>query len=218
MLKITRLTSSLLFAFSLSLLPALGLPGIAQTIPAVNRSLLKIGNQGEAVIELQAVLMLMGYYNGAVDGIYAENTAAAVKRFQQSAGLNPDGIAGEDTWNRLFPPTPISSEPAVVVPDVTNVNPVNPNPNPTTTTAPLNVQNQQMQPESSADWQILRLGMEGTVVMSLQQRLTALGFYSGEISGVFDAATEAAVKAAQEKFNLPADGTVGLATWNALMQ
>lgn len=219
MLKITRLTQSFILAFTLSLLP-FGWPSIAQPIPAVERSLLTIGSQGEAVIELQAVLVLMGYYNGEVDGIYAANTAEAVKKFQQDAGLNPDGIAGEDTWTRLFPATEIADEPAAIVPDITNINPTNVD-NPTAA-IPLNVDNQvenQIQSEpSSADWQILRVGMEGSAVMGLQQRLTSLGFYSGEISGVFDAQTEAAVKAAQEKFNLPADGTVGPATWNALMQ
>ncbi len=223
-LKLTKITKFFVLALTLSLLPTLGLPTISQTIPPVDRSLLKIGSQGAAVIELQAVLVLMGYYNGEVDGIYAANTAEAVKKFQQDAGLNPDGIAGEDTWDRLFPVTPISSEASVVAPEITNINPTNVNPTTINNTAaiPLNVQNQvenQMPSEtSSADWQILRVGMEGSAVMGLQQRLTSLGFYSGEISGVFDAPTEAAVKAAQEKFNLPADGTVGSATWNALMQ
>ena len=219
-LNLTKITKLFVLAFTLSLLPSLGLQSIAQQIPAVERSLLKIGSQGAAVIELQAVLVLMGYYSGEVDGIYAANTAEAVKNFQQDAGLNPDGIAGVDTWNSLFPPTAILSEPSASGPDITNINPTNVD-NPTAA-IPLNVDNQvenKMPSEtSSADWQILRVGMEGSAVMGLQQRLTSLGFYSGEISGVFDAQTEAAVKAAQEKFNLPADGTVGTATWNALMQ
>ena len=217
-LKNTRLTQLFIWALTLSFLP-FGWPSIAQPIPAVERSLLTIGSQGETVIELQAVLMLMGYYTGEVDGNYSENTAEAVKKFQQQAGLNPDGIAGDDTWNRLFPPMELSSQPSVLVPEITNINP--------TEAAPLNVQNnvqnnneQNQIPSatSSADWQILRLGMEGSAVMGLQQRLTSLGFYSGEISGVFNEQTEAAVKAAQENFNLPADGTVGPATWNALME
>ena len=216
-LKLTEITQ-LIFVVILSFLP-FGWPSIAQQIPAVERSLLQIGSQGESVIELQAVLMLMGYYTGEVDGNYTENTAEAVKKFQQEAGLNPDGMTGEDTWNRLFPPMQLSSQPSVLVPEITNIN--------ATEATPLNVQNnvqnnnQQNQipsATSSADWQILRLGMEGSAVMGLQQRLTSLGFYSGEISGVFNEQTEAAVKAAQEKFNLPADGSVGPATWNALME
>ncbi len=215
-----KLIRPLLSALLLSILPNLATPILGQSVSPGVRSLLKIGSQGESVIELQAVLLLMGYYSGAIDGIYGENTAQAVRKFQQDAGLTVDGMAGTDTWNRLFPPSPIVAQPSVIAPAITtvvapattNVNPPNtPNNSPT-------VANPLPGEISSGDWQILRLGMEGSAVLGLQQRLTALGFYSGPINGVFDSKTEAAVKAAQQKFNLPADGTVGPATWNALMQ
>ncbi len=215
-----KLIRPLLSALLLSILPNLATPILGQSVSPGARSLLKIGSQGESVIELQAVLLLMGYYSGAIDGIYGENTAQAVRKFQQDAGLTVDGMAGTDTWNRLFPPSPIVAQPSVIAPAITtvvapattNVNPPNtPNNSPT-------VANPLPGEISSGDWQILRVGMEGSAVLGLQQRLTALGFYSGPINGVFDSKTEAAVKAAQQKFNLPADGTVGPATWNALMQ
>lgn len=215
-----KLIRPLILALILSVLPNLATPILCQSVPSGARSLLKIGSQGESVIELQAVLLLMGYYTGSLDGIYAENTAQAVRKFQQDAGLTVDGMAGTDTWARLFPPSPIVAQPSVVSPAITtvvapattNVNPPNTPNNSPTVANPLPVQ------ISSGDWQILRLGMEGSAVLGLQQRLTALGFYSGPTNGVFDSKTEAAVKAAQQKFNLPADGTVGPATWNALMQ
>jgi peptidoglycan hydrolase-like protein with peptidoglycan-binding domain len=72
----------------------------------VNRPILRIGSEGAAVSELQAVLKLLGYYSDVVDGIYRESTASAVSGFQQAAGLTPDGITGPATWNRLFPSTP----------------------------------------------------------------------------------------------------------------
>ena len=131
-LKNTKIIQGFIWALTLSLLP-FGRPSIAQPIPAVERSLLQLGSQGETVLELQAVLMLMGYYTGEVDGNYAENTAEAVKQFQEEAGLNPDGIAGEDTWNSLFPPMELSSQGSVVVPEITKIN--------ATEATPLNVQN-----------------------------------------------------------------------------
>ncbi|NER21216.1 MAG: peptidoglycan-binding protein [Symploca sp. SIO1C2] len=81
---------------------------IAQGIPAavVERPMLKIGSKGKAVAELQAALKLLGYYTGAVDGIYAENTASAVSLFQETAGIAVDGITGPATWDHLFPDTP----------------------------------------------------------------------------------------------------------------
>lgn len=218
--KTLRLIRPILLALILSVLPNLANPILGQSVPPGARSLLKIGSQGESVIELQAVLLLMGYYTGKLDGIYAESTAQAVRKFQQDAGLTVDGMAGTDTWNRLFPPSPIVAQPSVIAPQATtvvapantNMNPPNNPTNSPTVANPLPVQ------ISSGDWQILRIGMEGSAVLGLQQRLTALGFYSGPTNGVFDSKTEAAVKAAQQKFNLPADGTVGPATWNALMQ
>ncbi|MHC5825203.1 MAG: peptidoglycan-binding domain-containing protein, partial [Nostoc sp.] len=57
---------------------------IAQVNPGdnINRPTLKVGSQGERVSELQAALKLLGYYSGAVDGVYSENTASAVSRFK----------------------------------------------------------------------------------------------------------------------------------------
>ncbi|MDM9583660.1 peptidoglycan-binding protein [Nostoc sp. GT001] len=119
---------------------------IAQVNPkdSVNRPSLKVGSQGERVSELQAALKLLGFYSGAVDGIYSENTASAVSRFKQAAGLNPDGVVDASTWQRLFPNQPVaastvpSSQPRFnsatnfPVPtqasNLTNV--ANPNPNP----------------------------------------------------------------------------------------
>ncbi|MEH2215431.1 peptidoglycan-binding domain-containing protein [Nostoc sp.] len=119
---------------------------IAQVNPgnSINRPILKVGSQGERVSELQAALKLLGFYSGAVDGTYSENTASAVSRFKQAAGLNPDGVVDASTWQRLFPNQPVaastvpSSQPRFnsatnfPVPtqasNLTNVR--NPNPNP----------------------------------------------------------------------------------------
>ena len=75
----------------------------------VNRPVLRTGSQGTDVSELQAALKLLGYYMGKVDGVYSESTAFAVSRFQKAAGLNPDGVVGSETWNRLFPAASVST-------------------------------------------------------------------------------------------------------------
>ncbi|AFY48112.1 putative peptidoglycan-binding domain-containing protein [Nostoc sp. PCC 7524] len=79
---------------------------IAQQV-GINRPTLKVGSQGERVSELQAALKLLGFYSGAVDGIYNDSTANAVSRFKQTVGLSPDGIVDAATWQRLFPNEPI---------------------------------------------------------------------------------------------------------------
>jgi peptidoglycan hydrolase-like protein with peptidoglycan-binding domain len=60
--------------------------------------------------------------------------------------------------------------------------------------------------------------MQGPAVRQLQERLKALGFLQGSVDGVFGAATQAAVKAAQQNFQLEPDGIVGSATWSALLR
>jgi peptidoglycan hydrolase-like protein with peptidoglycan-binding domain len=93
----------------------------AQVAPA--RPILQLGSEGQTVAELQAMLRLMGYYTGPVDGFYEDGTATAVAVFQQSAGLQADGIVGPMTWNRLLPsattaatpppqPEPVAQQPA----------------------------------------------------------------------------------------------------------
>ncbi|PAX59936.1 peptidoglycan-binding domain-containing protein [Brunnivagina elsteri] len=78
---------------------------IAQASPTFgfNRPSLKAGSQGEVVIELQAALKLLGFYNGAVDGKYGDTTVAAVSSFKESAGLAADGVVDTATWQKLFP-------------------------------------------------------------------------------------------------------------------
>jgi peptidoglycan hydrolase-like protein with peptidoglycan-binding domain len=54
--------------------------------------------------------------------------------------------------------------------------------------------------------------------MQLQERLKTLGFLQQPVDGVFGEATQAAVKAAQQKFNIEPDGVVGPATWRAMLR
>ena len=80
--------------------------------PTGSRPLLKVGSQGAYVSELQGMLKLMGHYNGAVNGTYDENTAAATSKFQKAAGLSADGVVGAETWAKLLPPEPSISPPS----------------------------------------------------------------------------------------------------------
>ncbi|MGI8504943.1 MAG: peptidoglycan-binding protein [Hassallia sp.] len=63
---------------------------------------------------------------------------------------------------------------------------------------------------------ILRIGMRGSEVVKLQERLKRLGFLDGDADGDFGASTEAAVKAAQQRYGLEPDGVAGGATWDVL--
>ncbi|RAM52077.1 MAG: peptidoglycan-binding protein [Hapalosiphonaceae cyanobacterium JJU2] len=110
----------LLFSFAPLLLtgstvPAFAVPSpqIAQIAPfSITRPNLQLGSQGQPVSELQAALKLLGFYTGAVDGIYNEATAKAVSQFQLAAGLNANGIVDAITWQKLFPGEAIASSPS----------------------------------------------------------------------------------------------------------
>lgn len=176
-------------------------PDLAQrvSIPRLNRSILRVGSQGEEVTELQGVLKLLGYYSGSVNGAYDNPTADAVRRFQQAARLNPDGIVGMDTWDRLLPSVPtqtgdLPDRPSACIPQaVAGVT-------------------------GSGDLPFLQFGMRGTAVVALQRRLQTQGYFSGIIDGIFGSETEEAVRAAQQTYNLTANGLVDSRFWEVLLR
>lgn len=199
----------------------------SSTLPkAPTRSLLKTGSQGTEVVELQGVLKLLGYYTGSMTGEFDQATAIAVNKFQKAAGLTTDGIVGMDTWNRLLPPSPIvsttappkstGSQPNSTTPTKPPTSATNPSKN--TATKPLASNSSTPTKQESATLPILRIGMQGSAVTGLQERLKALGFLKGASDGVFGSETQAAVKAAQKKFSLEPDGVVGTGTWLALLR
>jgi peptidoglycan hydrolase-like protein with peptidoglycan-binding domain len=124
-----------------------------------------------------------------------------VSQFQEAAGLAADGIVGQDTWNRLFPVAASASE-----------NPI--------ANAPVTADNSEInaQVQSTNNFPVLRRRMRGPAVRDLQERLRAKGFLRVSADGVFGPETQAAVKAAQRQYQLPADGIVGRATWEALLR
>lgn len=68
---------------------------------AFSSQVVERGAFGDDVIELQARLQYIGYYNGAIDGIFGYGTYWALRNFQQDYGLGVDGIAGADTKTAL---------------------------------------------------------------------------------------------------------------------
>jgi peptidoglycan hydrolase-like protein with peptidoglycan-binding domain len=56
---------------------------------------------GPAVAELQQVMTTLGYYSGPIDGIYGDETTAAVEAMQEDLGVPVDGIYGPETHDAL---------------------------------------------------------------------------------------------------------------------
>lgn len=59
------------------------------------------GDKGEPIRQMQGVLLIAGYYDGALDGSYGPKTTKAVQDFQTANGLEPDGKAGPKTLQVL---------------------------------------------------------------------------------------------------------------------
>ncbi len=133
-----------------------------------------------------------------VDGIFGQETEAAVKAFQRIFNLTPDGIIGPATWYRityLFNGVKRLSE--------------------------LDSEGIAAEEISKEFPGALAIGDTGQNVRNLQYFLAVVGeFYDTvpqiEITGVYDEATRNAVLAFQQTFGLTQDGIVGINTWQDL--
>ena len=62
----------------------------------------KKGNKGRYVKVLQSILVCKGYDTGGLDGDFGVKTDKAVREYQKKYSLTVDGIAGKETFARLF--------------------------------------------------------------------------------------------------------------------
>jgi len=165
---------------------------------APTSSTLKTGSSGSEVKEMQQRLKELKYYTGSVDGDFGAGTEAAVREFQQNNGLTVDGKAGKKTLDALFsyyavPKTSTSGSKVTVKPSTSTATQ-----RPSATAVP-----------TVSDNTYLQLNASGTKVRQMQERLISLGYLAGNADGKFGEATEAAVKAFQNRNGLWDDGIAG---------
>ncbi len=180
---------------------------------------LKVGSSGAAVKALQSALGGL-----TVDGQYGPLTQSKVKAYQKANRLTVTGVVTSEVWNSLMgvaaatDPTP--TDPTPTDPTPTDPTPTDPTPEPTPTPRPKVTSSTPasavLQPPmttefTSAKSVILKRGNRGQAVRVLE---TGLGFRTRD--RVFDADTEAAVRAFQKSEHLPVTGIVNRATWDAL--
>lgn len=61
------------------------------------QGLLKRGDSGSAVAQLQHLLTALGFQVGPADGVFGPMTLAGVRQFQENQALTPDGVVGPNT-------------------------------------------------------------------------------------------------------------------------
>lgn len=162
------------------------------------------GNIGPYVVIIQTELNRIAENYPAIpkipqiDGIFGEQTEAAVRKFQEIFNLQVDGIVGQATWYEL-------------VRLYTAVNNL----------AELQSQGQTYYSIAWASRNPIQQGDRGIRVEQLQYMLRVLSAYINEIppiavDGIFGPATREAVVAAQRWFGLPETGIVNYDTWEAI--
>jgi len=72
---------------------------------AFSSQVIEHGAVGDDVIELQARLQYIGFYNGKIDGVFGWSTYWALRNFQYEFGMEIDGLAGQKTKEKLVKAT-----------------------------------------------------------------------------------------------------------------
>lgn len=180
-----RLITALLAVFLLLECVAAGAAGYAALRP---------GARGDEVVRLQEALRSLGY-SLTVDGKYGRDTRRVVALYQRAQGLNPDGVAGQQTLSSLYGE---QAAPATPAPNADQAAP-------SRTAVP------------EASYATLRMGMRGTAVKDLQEALIQKG-YQIKADGAFGRATMKAVRSFQSANKLKVDGVAGSQTLSLLFQ
>ena len=174
------------------------------TISEVQRQfpkVLQIGDSGTSVRTLQYYLAFIGFFLTEVPqinitGVFDAATRDAVVAFQGLYGISPDGIVGRDTWNYL---QWVYSQ---ILGD-------------------LPQEYRQFASDIYPGKFIVR-GDTGQYVNTVQQALRQISETNSaiptvELTGVYDEATENAVRAFQAANGIDQTGAVGPITWSALI-
>ena len=175
--------------------------GITSSVP--NR-LLRLGTAGDDVRQIQIRLNRISDTYPSIpkialpDGVFSFDTEAAVRQFQEVFSLEPDGIVGKSTWYAI----------QFIYNAVKRLNELN-----SEGIALSEVTQQYTEP--------LRLGSTGSEVQNVQYFLSYLAeFYNTlppvAIDGIYGPATQSAVSAFQQSFDLPVTGEVFFDTWDVL--
>ena len=156
-----------------------------------------------AIKNLQRYLRTISFYDERInrvpiDGIYGSETQNAVREFQRTRGLEPNGIVDKSTWDMIFDEF---SEILLANDRSDNIN---------------------LFPTSPQGYEAA-LGETSSFVAIIQLILRELSliydtFPEIEITGTFDPPTEEAAKEFQRISGLEVTGRVDLKTWNRLIR
>ncbi len=165
---------------------------------------LRLGSAGDDVRQIQIRLNRISDNYPSIpkiaipDGVFSFDTEDAVRRFQEVFSLTPDGIVGRATWYRI----------QFLYNAVKRLN-------------ELNSEGITLDEVTDQFDEAATPGETGDQVRNIQYLLAYISLFYDSIpqvalDGVYGPATEAAVRAFQETFDLPVTGEVDIATWDVL--
>lgn len=166
------------------------------------------GSNDDEVIKIQERLAELGYYDGAIDGIFGDKTDAAFRAFQAAAGLTVDGIAGSDREVLYSDNAPAAKTetPAVVEeekPAESTEQPAEEQPAEETTTAE----------EENLDIIVIETGAFSDEVATVQSKLAELGYFGLEPTGLYGDFTTEAIANFQMANGLESTGLLDTTTY-----
>ena len=153
-----------------------------------------LGDEADEVATIQTALTELGLYSADITGHFGEKTETAVKKFQKKYAFETNGIVDEDVFDELCKAAGMSASGS----------------------SSSSSSSSGSGSSSASSSTLLKAGDESTAVRQLQENLTALGYYSGSITGHFGSITQEAVKKFQRQNGLSADGIVGSKTLDAI--
>ncbi|MDY5348173.1 MAG: peptidoglycan-binding protein, partial [Candidatus Ventricola sp.] len=150
-------------------------------------------SEGDDVRQYQARLCELGYLESKyVTGVFNQPTVDATKAFQTNNGLKVDGAAGPQSLKLIYTDDALDVNGARYGDTIAGA-------------------------AETGRSDTLTAGMSGEQVRQVQERLSALGYLSASfVSGVYDTATQQAVREFQTANGLTADGAAGSATQSTL--
>ena len=167
-------------------------------LPRAFEELLSLGDVGDDVRVMQYYLaVIAAYYDTippvAVNGVFDENTEAAVRAFQQQFGLTPDGIVGRQTWQAMEDAYEGIRTASNLIEGGIVLFP----------------------------GRVLQAGFQGEDVATIQEYLAYISTVypavpAPAVTGVYGLETVQAVEAFQQEFGLEVNGIVGVTTWDAI--
>jgi peptidoglycan hydrolase-like protein with peptidoglycan-binding domain len=172
------------------------------TSPAggLSATIVRPGDSGKDVETLQARLKELNYLE-LTTGYFGPSTVTAVKRFQGDRGLTQDGVVGAQTIRAL------GLAPVASVPNYPQLPP------PSGYVPPMPPGS-----ETVVNQPALRVGSSGLRVEELQNRLKAMGYFDGPVTGYYGSITQDAVMRYQRARGLSATGVADSNTLNLMAQ